>query len=200
MSGARAAAARVTGPDAAFAEHAETLIGLAEAAIDHGLVHGRAPKIALEGHPEALREHRAAFVTLFDARGELRGCMGSVTPHRPLALEVSANAFAAAFRDPRFGPLLRHEREGLCCKLSVLTPPEPIAFADEAELIGGLRPGVDGVILDGASCRGTFLPAVWEYLPSPPEFWRELKLKAGLAADEWPDDVCVYRYEAVTLG
>lgn len=193
-------AARVAGGAQPFAAHAGTLIGLAEAAIDHGLAHGRAPAIDVRAQPEALQEHRSAFVTLFDARGELRGCMGSVTPLRPLALEVSANAYAAAFRDPRFWPLLPHERAGLGCKLSVLTLPEPVMFADEAELVAGLRPGIDGVIIAGESCRGTFLPAVWEHLPSPVDFWRELKLKAGLEADEWPPDVSVYRYEAVTLG
>ena len=186
--------------DAELAAHAERLLGLAEAAIDHGLTHGRPPAVDVGAHPEVLQEHRSAFVTLFDARGVLRGCMGSVVPFRPLAEEVSANAFAAAFKDPRFVPLSIGERAGLSWKLSVLTLPEAVAFADEAEAIAGLRPGIDGVIIEGESCRGTFLPAVWEHLTDPAVFWRELKLKAGLEEDEWPPDVCVYRYQAVTLG
>jgi len=200
VSAPGAAGGAVSDDDTGVQAHAERLLGLAETAIDHGLAHGRPPAFDAGAYPVALLEHRSAFVTLFDTRGVLRGCMGTVVPSRPLAQEVSANAYAAAFKDPRFRPLSLGEREGLSCKLSVLTLPEAVLFADEAEVVAGLRPGIDGVILEGESCRGTFLPAVWEHLPDPAHFWRELKLKAGLEADEWPPDVCVYRYRAVTLG
>jgi AmmeMemoRadiSam system protein A len=183
-----------------LAAHADELIALAEAAIDHGLVHGRPPAVDEAGYDTALLAHRAAFVTLFDRAGELRGCMGSIEAYRPLVAEVSGNAFAAAFRDPRFLPLMAHERDGLACKLSVLSPPEPVAFSDEAELVAGLRPGVDGVILESGDCRGTFLPAVWEHIPDPVAFWRELKRKAGLPGNGLPEDLVVWRYEAESLG
>ena len=50
----------------------------------------------------------AAFVTL-TLDGHLRGCIGSLTAHRPLAEDVTANALAAAFDDPRFPPLTAAE-------------------------------------------------------------------------------------------
>lgn len=200
MSGASIVDDAVPRGDGSLATHADELIALAEAAIDHGLMHGRAPVVDEAGCDPALLAHRAAFVTLFDGDGELRGCMGNVEAYRPLVAEVSGNAFAAAFRDPRFVPLMAHEREGLACKLSVLTRPEPVAFSDETELVAGLRPGVDGIIVESGDCRGTFLPAVWAHLPDPGVFWRELKLKAGLPGDLCPEDLVVWRYEAESLG
>jgi len=200
MSGARVVGDAVPCGDGALAAHAGALIALAETAIDHGLRHGRPPLIDPSLYPPTLQEPRAAFVTLFDRFGELRGCIGNVEAYRPLALEVSANAFAAAFRDPRFPPLMAREREGLACKLSVLTPPEPVEFADETELVAGLRPGLDGLLIESGDCRGTFLPAVWENIPEPGNFWRELKRKAGLPGDECPRDLLVWRYETESVG
>lgn len=180
--------------------HADDLLGVARAAIDHGLVHGERPAVDVDAYPHALREPRAAFVTLLDAEGGLRGCVGSVEAHRPLVADVSDNAFAAAFRDPRFDPLSPAERPGLACKLSVLTPAEPVAFRDEADLLTRLEPGVDGVLIEAGERRGTLLPAVWEQIPDPVEFWYTLKRKAGLEPDAFPDDLVVYRYRAESIG
>ncbi|MDZ7749115.1 MAG: AmmeMemoRadiSam system protein A [Halofilum sp. (in: g-proteobacteria)] len=180
--------------------HADDLVAIAHAAIDHGLVHGAPPVLEVADHPPALRETRAAFVTLLDADGGLRGCIGSIEAQRPLAEDVSANAFAAAFRDPRFAPLTPVERPGLACRLSVLTPPEPLAFADERDLLARLEPGVDGVLIEAGEHRGTFLPAVWEQIPDAVTFWQTLKRKAGLAPDAFPADLVVYRYRAESIG
>ncbi len=57
-----------------------------------------------------------------------------------------------------------------------------------------MRPGVDGLILEEGNHRGTFLPAVWESLPSPEDFLRQLKQKAGLPVDYWSNNIRVKRY------
>ncbi|MDZ7811502.1 MAG: AmmeMemoRadiSam system protein A [Arhodomonas sp.] len=125
--------------NASLAAHRDALFTLAEASIDHGLSYGLPRLPDGETVPEALQRERSAFVTLFHA-GELRGCIGSLEPRRALAEEVAANAFAAAFRDPRFPPLTEQERPGLSLKIEVLGPAEPIEFRDEAELLARLRP------------------------------------------------------------
>ena len=58
-----------------------------------------------------------------------------------------------------------------------------------------LRPGVDGLILEDGSYRGTFLPTVWESLPDPKSFLEQLKVKAGLRPGYWSDSISVSRYE-----
>lgn len=127
----------------------------------------------------------ATFVTLTQD-GDLRGCIGSLEPVRPLRDDVAQNALAAAFRDPRFPALGRHEVEVTSIEVSVLTRPAPLPVADEAEARARLRPGVDGVILTAGACRATFLPQVWEDLPDPAEFLAHLRRKAGLPASAWP--------------
>ncbi len=140
-----------------------------------------------------LREAGATFVTLTQ-NGELRGCIGSLEAHRPLVDDVKANALAAAFRDPRFPPLLESELARTRVEVSLLSPMQEIAFRDEADARAQLRPGIDGVVLEYGWQRGTFLPQVWEQLPQRAQFLAHLKQKAGLPADFWADEVRLYRY------
>jgi AmmeMemoRadiSam system protein A len=136
----------------------------------------------------------ATFVTLTQ-RGELRGCIGSLQAWRPLIDDVRDNARNAAFRDPRFPPLAADELPVTRVEVSLLTTPQPLLFASEADALGQLRPNVDGVIFSAAGRRSTFLPQVWEQLPEPAVFMARLKQKAGLAADYWGPDVRLERYE-----
>ncbi|MFN2310235.1 MAG: AmmeMemoRadiSam system protein A [Gammaproteobacteria bacterium] len=171
----------------------QQLRALAAASIRHGLEQGRPLTPDPQAYPETLRAARASFVTL-NRHGALRGCIGSLEACRPLLVDVAENAFAAAFRDPRFPPLRAEELSDLEIHLSVLSPPAPVDFRDEADLIAQLRPGVDGLILSFDRHRGTFLPSVWSSLPQPAQFLTELKRKAGLPADFWSPDLRVQRY------
>lgn len=173
--------------------HQKILLELAEASIRYGLIHGKPISPELEEYEPALCEPGASFVTL-RREGELRGCIGSLSPHRPLVADVADNAFAAAFKDTRFYPLQAHELPGLELHISVLSPAEPLHFSDEQSLLEQLRPGKDGLILEEGYFRGTFLPSVWEQLPSKVQFLQHLKLKAGLPADYWSDMLRVSRY------
>ena len=173
--------------------HREQLTKLARDSIEHGLQHRRVPQLDLEEWPAELRVPGSAFVTL-NLHGQLRGCVGSIEAHQPLVQDVAHNAFAAAFRDHRFSPLTAPEFKDSQIHISVLTPPEPIVFSDEADLLDQLRPGVDGLILSDNGRRGTFLPAVWESLPERQGFLRHLKQKAGLPPDYWSSTVQVSRY------
>lgn len=169
------------------------LLDLARASIRHGLQKGRPLAVALEGLAAELVASRASFVTL-EIGGRLRGCIGSLEAWRPLVVDVVENAFAAAFRDPRFPPLRADEAEKLTIHLYLLTPPVAMLFSSEADLLAQLQPGVDGLILRDGSCRSTFLPSVWDELPTPQLFLTQLKRKAGLPADYWSPGVCILRY------
>ncbi len=135
----------------------------------------------------------ASFVTLHLA-GELRGCIGSVEAHRPLGEDVVRNARAAAYRDPRFPPVIAGEIARLQVEVSMLSPREPLAAETEGDAIAQMRPGIDGICLDYGEMRSTFLPQVWESLPEPTEFLGELKRKAGLPRTFWHPDLRLSRY------
>jgi len=147
----------------------------------------------LAGLPPALTAPGASFVTLH-RRGALRGCIGSLEAHRPLAEDVAGNARAAAFQDPRFPPVVREELSELDLEISVLSALVPLPAASEAELLAALRPRVDGLVLVEGRRRATFLPAVWRELPEPRQFLAHLKHKAGLPADHWSPSLQFFRY------
>ncbi len=141
----------------------------------------------------ALAQPGATFVTLTQ-NGQLRGCIGSLEAWRPLDVDVRENARSAAFADPRFAPLQPEEFPRTRFEVSLLTTPEPMPVADEADALHKLQPGRDGVIFECHGRRSTFLPQVWESLPEPRQFLAHLKQKAGFAADFWSPEVKLFRY------
>ena len=171
----------------------DRLLQLARQSIGNGLDHGQPVPVTPADWPDALQRPAACFVTLH-RDGQLRGCIGSLEAYRPLVTDVAENAYAAAFRDPRFPPLAADELDSLALSISVLTPATPMRFASEQDLLRQLQPSIDGLILEDDGHRGTFLPSVWEQLPTPEEFLGQLKRKAGLPVDYWSDRIRVSRY------
>ena len=171
----------------------ELLLETARDSIDYGVGHGKPLTVDPSAYDAIMQRFGATFVTL-RIIGDLRGCMGTSMPIRALVADVADNAFAAAFRDPRFPPLSRAEVDDLSIQISVLSGLEPIHFRSEEDLLSQLRPGVDGLFLQEGLHRGTFLPAVWDTLPDKRVFLRELKQKAKLDPDYWSDSLSVSRY------
>jgi AmmeMemoRadiSam system protein A len=166
-----------------------TLLPIARASIARAL--GRS-HVVDETAPWLL-EPGACFVTL-TRQGELRGCIGSLEARRSLLADVKANAVAAALHDPRFSPLSAQELDRTEIEVSLLSPMQALAFSSEADALGQLQPGIDGVVFEFGTLRSTFLPQVWEQLPDPDEFMAHLKRKAGLHADFWAAEVRLQRY------
>lgn len=140
-----------------------------------------------------LADPGASFVTLHTA-GALSGCIGSLVPHRPLGSDVRDNARAAAFRDPRFPALTRAGLDDTVIDVSVLSAATPLAVRSEADALARIRPGVDGLVLEYAGRRATFLPQVWSELPDPRDFLARLKIKLGLPPTFWSDSLTLARY------
>lgn len=171
------------------------LLRLARQTIARTLQGEELPPVVLENLPEDLSRPGASFVTL-TIDGQLRGCIGSIEPQRPLALDVRENAVGAAFRDPRFPPLTPQEFEQVQIEVSVLTPPEPLPYSSAEDLFDTLRPHVDGVIIERGWQRATYLPQVWEKVPDPEKFLSSLCLKAGLPPDDYRrPGLQVYTYQ-----
>ncbi len=178
-------------------EERQTLLKLAREAITRAVHRQELPPVDLNAVCEALQRDGASFVTL-TKRGELRGCIGSLEPRRPMVLDVRENAVAAAFHDPRFPPVRPEELDDLHVEISVLSVPQPLPYDGPDDLIAQLRPGVDGVVIERGWNRATFLPQVWEKLADPHQFLERLCLKAYLPADAYRHpglDVCTYQVE-----
>jgi len=170
---------RLTDEERAF------LLRLARQSIEAATQGMPLPELDLAQLPPSLREEGATFVTLTDARDELRGCIGALEAYQPLALDVREHAVAAALDDYRFQPVQAGEVARLHIEISRLTPPQPLNYDRPEELPERLRPGVDGVILRDGFRRATFLPQVWEKLPDAEVFLGHLCQKMGAAGDLW---------------
>lgn len=180
-------------------EQSVLLFEVAFASIDFGLLQGRALELDPARYPPALREKRACFVTLI-LNGKLMGCIGSLEPSQSLVEDIAQNGYRSAFSDPRFSPLTRAEFEQVEISISTLSLPESLSFRSENDLIGQLRPGRDGLILEEGQRRGTFLPVIWETFPDPRTFLRQLKKKAGLPEDYWSTSLKIQRYTTETFA
>ena len=132
----------------------------------------------------AFQEKRGTFVTL-KTRGQLRGCMGCLTPSESILEGIQRNAVNAAFNDPRFPALTAIELEQAEIDISILTNPQELKYSEGNDLLEKLRPNIDGVIISKGLARSTFLPQVWDQLPRTEDFLAHLCRKAGLSPDEW---------------
>ena len=145
----------------------------------------------------AFREKRGTFVTL-KTKGQLRGCMGCLTPSETILEGIQRNAINAAFNDPRFPALTLIELDQTAIDISILTNPQELEYSEGSDLLEKLRPNIDGVIINKGLARATFLPQVWEQLPRPQDFLAHLCRKAGLSPDEWKRgglDVSIYQVQ-----
>jgi len=129
---------------------------------------------------EILKQKTGAFVTLYKANGDLRGCIGYITPEYPMLSAVAQVARAAALNDPRFKPLREEELEGLKIDISLLAEPVVVNDINEIEI------GRDGLIISKGSRRGLLLPQVaTKYGWSREEFLAQTCRKAHLPSNEW---------------
>lgn len=176
-----------------------TLIDLVRRSIAFGLDTGEPPRVITDGNlAPLLAAPGAAFVTL-RRHGALRGCIGSAVASRPLVEDVVQHAFNAAFRDWRFPRLNWLDLAGLSLSVSVLTPPVPIRFDAESDLLAQLRPGMDGLIIEDLGRRSLFLPSVWQELPDRRQFLMTLKLKAGLSAEHFSPGFRAQRFRSIEV-
>ncbi len=171
-------------------EERQLLLQLAHRAIDSSL---QGMRIDLTPPSQHLSEKRGAFTTLHFL-GRLRGCIGFVTAQHSLYRTVAETAQAAAFDDPRFGPVTAVEAPNLAIEISVLSPMAQIR-ADEVVV------GRHGLLVSLGNRRGLLLPQVpveWGW--DRETFLAQVCLKAGLAPDAWLQGAELQAFTAEVFG
>jgi AmmeMemoRadiSam system protein A len=159
----------------------------------------KAPALGLASQSPALSPWRATFVTLTENE-RLRGCIGTLAPHRPLIEDALANTAKAGFADPRFPPLKESDLAGLRLDVSILSHPRPLPTGSESELAAALEPDRDGLILAAGKRHALFLPSVWRQVPDARAFVRHLLAKAGLDSNPWPEELKARRFRVESFG
>ena len=147
--------------------------------------------------PPVLTEYGASFVTL-KIKNQLRGCIGSVYPTKPLILDLIDNAKNSAFNDSRFPPLTEDEFNQIEISVSILSSIERIKFKDERDLLSKIYP--HGIIIAERERRAVYLPVVWEQLPDKEVFLKSLKEKAGLPPDYFSRTLEAYKFDAIYIS
>ena len=178
-------------------EEMQILLRIAREAIESAVKKQQPKKLDSILLTPRLKEQGASFVTL-TIQGQLRGCIGTLEPYQPLADDVREHAIAAALDDPRFPPVAPNELNEISIEVSRLSVPHLLEYSTAEDLLNKLRPHTDGVILRDGIHRATFLPQVWEKIPSPAEFLNNLCYKMGVAPDTWKRkhlEVLVYQVE-----
>lgn len=128
-----------------------------------------------------LKTPRGAFVTL-RKHGALRGCIGHVIGHYPLAETVAKMAVAAATRDPRFPGVRPDELPAITYEISVMSPLQPVSD------IADIRVGTHGLYLQQGRRAGLLLPQVAvEYGWDRRTFLEQCCRKANLPKAAWKD-------------
>lgn len=164
------------------------LLDLARRAIVAGLRGEPAP--GLDDPPARLCREQGVFVSLHRGRS-LRGCIGMVTPGRPLAETVASCAIAAATQDPRFDALVPSELTEMRIEISVLDVPFRVRQPSEVTV------GLHGLMVSAGGRRGVLLPQVavqqgWDVTT----FLEETCLKAGLSRTAWRERAVVEAFSA----
>jgi uncharacterized protein len=149
--------------------------------------------------PEAdkFTEKQGVFVTLKEL-DELRGCIGFPEPVYPLKRAIIDSARAAAFKDPRFMPLIETELDEITIEVSVLTKPELVEVEDPQEYLNKIEIGKHGLIIRYEYRSGLLLPQVFtEYKSTPKEALEMVCEKAGLHKDAWKEEEAeIYIFQA----
>lgn len=175
------------------------LLAVARDAIGVALVTGETRVPDAERFEPMLRRRAATFVTL-EREQRLLGCIGTLAPEHPLVTGVAHHALAAAFDDPRLPPVHHDDYVAMSVKVSVLSELDPLEVDSLAELRSVVRPGVDGLVVEAAGRRATFLPAVWGHLPDVEDFLAALWRKAGLRVGSWDRSTHAARYTTDEFG
>lgn len=179
--------------------HQEKLMKLAAKSVRYGFNHGRALPVREKDYPPELRQSIPVFVNLYH-NGMLRGSYGTYPSSKSLLQNVADNAYAAAFQDFRYIPLELGELKDVEISLSFILPKTALKYETLDEAAALLRPNVDGVYLKERANTGFFLPSVWEVYADPQDFLRQLKRKAGLAADYESSTLRLYRFEVLDIN
>lgn len=136
---------------------------------------------------ELLNTRAGAFVSIHKL-GQLRGCIGTISPTRDsLAQEIIENAVSASSRDPRFDPIRPEELKWLEINVDVLGEAEDIESEEQLDVKRY------GVIVSRGHRRGLLLPDL-EGVDTPQQQIAIARKKAGIGPNE---KVNLQRFEVV---
>jgi uncharacterized protein len=149
-------------------------------------------------HVKKYDNKQGVFVSLYDRRGKLRGCIGYPSPTHALYIGIVEAARNAAFRDSRFVPLKEEELNDIRIEISVLSRPQLIEVSHYNDFVKKIEIGKDGLVVENPYGAGLLLPQVaLENNFNVQSFLNCASQKAGLSFNAWKEkNTKVYKFQA----
>ncbi len=163
-------------------------VALARLSVETYVNTGRPAALPEDVPDELLSKRAGAFVSLHE-RGQLRGCIGTISATcEHVAAEILQNGISACSQDPRFEPVRPEELDYLDYSVDVLGAAEPIDSPAQ------LDPKRYGVIVTKGWHRGLLLPNL-DGVDTVEQQLSIAKQKAGIPVFE--EKVQLERFEVV---
>ncbi len=138
--------------------------------------------------PKEMIEKRAGVFVSLKKYGQLRGCIGTISPiTESIAQEIIRNAVSAGVEDPRFPPVGEEELDDLIYSVDVLSDAESIDSMEELDVRRY------GVIVSAGRKRGLLLPNL-EGIDTVTKQVSIARKKAGIYDNE---EIKLERFEVV---
>jgi AmmeMemoRadiSam system protein A len=143
-----------------------------------------------------MQQQSGVFVTLKEKKNSnLRGCIGYIIGHKPLAEAVIDCTVQAATLDRRFTPMKKGEDKSVWIEISVLSPPQKISSPEQIQV------GKHGLIIASGVQSGLLLPQVaLEWGWNREDFLKAVCKKAGLPENAWQQNAELYVFTAEVFG
>ena len=178
--------------------YGKVLMQIVHLSLEKAVKHNKHYSPSRANYPEDIFDKGASFVTL-RKKGELRGCIGSILPNSSIAQDIASNTYLASKEDSRFSPITEDELKEIKYSISLLSGFEKIPYKSEQDLLNKIKQGIDGIVIRDGDRQGVFLPSVWSELPDKTEFFKQLKVKAGMNPNYWNNRIKVYRFRTVEI-
>ncbi|MBQ8465666.1 MAG: AmmeMemoRadiSam system protein B [Alphaproteobacteria bacterium] len=171
---------------------------IADISLEKAVRHHKKYSPSRRSYPEKIFDRGASYITLYQ-NGNLRGSAGSVLPSASIAQNIADNMYFAALEDKRFSSVKLKELQEINYTISLLTGFEEIIYHNEKEVIGKIQENKDGIVIRDGNRQGVFLPEVWKQFPEKNDFFKQLKIKAGIHPNYWRNNIKVYRFRTVEI-
>jgi uncharacterized protein len=175
----------------------EQLVKAARNSIELFLINPHFEKEVVKRTLGEFEKPHGIFVTLehYPTR-ELRGCIGFPRAVGPLGEVLVDAAIAAAFEDPRFVSVSKHELDDLLVEVSILSSLIPVT-GDEKKRLSSIKVPGDGLMIQYGLYGGLLLPIVAvEQKWDKKKFLEETCRKAGLHSNYWSQpNVKLFKFE-----
>lgn len=168
-------------------QNADPYVALARSSLEHFIKTGKRTALPNDLPADMIERRAGVFVSLHE-NGDLRGCIGTISPTtKSVAEEILRNAVLAATEDPRFLPVREDELDALVVHVDVLGDTEPIQSLAELDVKRY------GVVVSARGRRGLLLPDL-DGVDTPERQVSIARSKAGITPNE---PIHLERFEVV---